>query len=60
MTVREIVRILKKDGWYEVNQEGSHIQMKHEVKTGKITVPRHNGDIKIKTLNSILKQAGLK
>jgi len=60
MTVRELLRILKKDGWYEVEQHGSHIQMKHETKPNKVTVPCHNGDIKLKTLNSILRQAELK
>jgi predicted RNA binding protein YcfA (HicA-like mRNA interferase family) len=60
MTVRELMKILKKDGWYKAEREGSHIQMEHDSKKGKVTVPSHNGDIRIKTLNSILKQAGLK
>lgn len=60
MTVREILKVLKKDGWYIVDQTGSHIQMKHPTKTGKTTVPNHRGDIAIRTLNSIYKQAGLK
>ncbi len=60
MTVRELLRILKNDGWYEVEREGSHIQMKHETKRGKVTVPNHNGDIKPGTLSSIFKQAQLK
>ena len=29
-------------------------------KTGKVTIPNHKGDVDIKTVNSILKQAGLK
>ena len=60
MTVRDLTKILQKDGWVKEKQEGSHIKMKHPTKKGKVTVPNHNGDIKIKTLNSILKQAGLK
>lgn len=60
MTVREILKILKNDGWYETAQKGSHIQLKHNNKTGKVTVPNHNGDVSKGTLNSILKQAGLK
>ncbi|SPF40401.1 hypothetical protein SBF1_2200004 [Candidatus Desulfosporosinus infrequens] len=39
---------------------GSHIQLKHPTKTGKVTVPNHKGDLAPGTLNSILKQAGLK
>ena len=27
MTAREILKILRKDGWYDVDQEGSHLQL---------------------------------
>ncbi len=62
MTVREILKTLSNDGWKEVEarSKGSHIQLKHSTKTGKVTVPDHKGDIAPGTLNSILKQAGLK
>jgi len=62
MTTREILKTLYKDGWKEVEsrKKGSHIQLKHPTKTGKVTVPYHKGDIAPGTLNSILKQAGLK
>lgn len=60
MTVREVLKILKKDGWYEVAQNGSHKQFKHDVKKGKVTVPVHNGDLGAGTLKSILAQAGLR
>ena len=61
MTAKELLKKLHADGWYEVDQEGSHKQLKHPTKPGKITVPFHSGkDIAPGTLNSILKQAGLK
>lgn len=60
MNVREILKILKDDGWEETTQKGSHIQLEHKIKKGKVTVPNHNGDVGKGTLNSILKQAGLK
>ena len=60
MTVRNLMKMLHDDGWIKEKQEGSHIKMGHPEKKGKVTVPNHKGDIKIKTLNSILKQAGLK
>ena len=60
MKVREIERLLKEAGWYEVSQVGSHKQFKHAAKPGKITVPQHKGDLNIKTANAILKQAGFK
>ena len=60
MTVREILKVLRKDGWYTVNQEGSHINLKHPTKPGKVTIPQHKGDIHPKTIETIRKQAGLK
>ena len=45
MTVKEIEKILKADGWYFVASKGSHNQYKHTVKPGKVTVPNHKGDI---------------
>ena len=60
MTSRNILKALKADGWYEVNTVGSHIQLKHPDKPGRVTVPQHNGDIPLGTLKSIEKQAGVK
>ncbi len=59
MTVREITKILKADGWYEVDGRGSHKNYKHPTKKGKVTVPNHIGDIPKGTLKSIMKQAGI-
>lgn len=60
MTAKEIIKQLKADGWVEVDTRGSHIQYRHPIKHGKVTVPFHSGDLPRGTLNSILKQAGLK
>lgn len=60
MKVRDLLRILREDGWTEKTQKGSHLQLEHSIKRGKVTVPVHGGDIPKGTLNSILKQAGLK
>ena len=61
MTAREILKILRQDGWYDVDQDGSHLQLKHPTKPGKVTVAIHGKkDIPPGTLNKILKQAGLK
>ena len=59
MTTKEIIRQLKQNGWYEKNQKGSHQHFIHKTKKGKITVPKHSGDIPIGTAKAILKQAGL-
>lgn len=60
MKVNELLKLLHKDGWYKKDQKGNHLQLIHPEKQGKVTVPIHGGDIPIGTLNSILKQAGLK
>ena len=55
MTSRDILKILRKDGWYIVDQDGSHAQLKHPTKPGKVTVPIHGSkDIPPGTLNSML------
>ncbi|MEE8333441.1 MAG: type II toxin-antitoxin system HicA family toxin [Alphaproteobacteria bacterium] len=55
------MRLLRGDGWYEVAMRGSHRQMKHESKPGRVTVAGRPGDdLAPGTLGSILKQAGLK
>ena len=61
MKVRDVLTVLKSDGWYLVATEGSHRQFKHPRKVGRVTVAgKPNDDLPPGTLNSILKQAGLK
>lgn len=61
MKVREIIKLIKKDGWYLKRTRGSHRQFKHPAKSGTVTVAGHpKDDLHPKTKNSILKQAGLK
>ena len=55
----EIIRILKKDGWYQVAAKGSHIQFKHQTKRGRVTVPHPRKDIPSGTVASIGRQAGI-
>jgi predicted RNA binding protein YcfA (HicA-like mRNA interferase family) len=60
LKVREITKLVKKDGWRFKNQEGSHQQYVHPVKQGKVTIVGDPGDdIPEGTLRSILKQAQL-
>lgn len=60
MKVRELEKIILKDGWFPIKQVGSHRQYKHFTKPGKVTIPIHRGDVDKGTADSILKQAGLK
>ncbi len=59
MRFRELEKLLLEDGWYQVKQKGSHHQYKHPVKSGKVTIPEHGGDIHIDTVKSIKRQAGI-
>ncbi len=60
-SAKEVVKILKKDGWYEVSSSGSsHRQYKHPNKKGRVTVKFPCKDIPTDTLKSIEKQAGIK
>jgi predicted RNA binding protein YcfA (HicA-like mRNA interferase family) len=59
--VRDVIRRLKREGWYQVRQSGSHRQFKHSTIPGRVTIAGHPGDeIPPGTWNSIQKQAGWK
>lgn len=56
---REILQLLNNDGWIIKNQRGSHLQLIHPQKAGKVTVPHPRKELDPKTVKSILKQANL-
>lgn len=59
--VKEVIKMLEKDGWYIVEQEGSHRQFKHHTKKGRVTVNGKPSETLIQDLlHSIWKQAGWK
>jgi len=59
--VREAIRIIEEDGWFQVKTRGSHRQFKHRSKTGRVTIAgKPSDDLAPKTFESILRQAGLK
>jgi predicted RNA binding protein YcfA (HicA-like mRNA interferase family) len=61
MKVREIIKLLEDRGWYLARTKGSHRQFKHATKPGTVTVSgKASVDVPPGTLNSIMKQAGLK
>lgn len=60
MTAKEMVKLLKKNGFVEVRQCGSHKRFVNK-ETGRMTsVPFHTKDLPTGTEKSILKQAGIK
>lgn len=56
---REIIQILKDDGWYEVSCVGDHHQFKHKKKPGKVTVVHPEKDIPTQLIKYISKQSGI-
>jgi predicted RNA binding protein YcfA (HicA-like mRNA interferase family) len=61
MKVREVIRLLEKQGWMEMRSKGSHRLFKHPDKPFVVTVPGNDGkELAPGTLNVILKKAGLK
>jgi predicted RNA binding protein YcfA (HicA-like mRNA interferase family) len=61
MKCSELYRILLKDGWFVVSQSGSHVKLRHELKSGTIIFPNHGSQEIGKGLEKrILKDAGIK
>jgi predicted RNA binding protein YcfA (HicA-like mRNA interferase family) len=60
MNSRDVIAALRADGWRQVAQKGSHVQFKHSMKLGRVTVPHPERGIPRGTLRSIERQAGLK
>jgi len=61
MKVRDVLKRLRQDSWYQVPSRGGHRQFKHPTKPGRVTVSgKPSDELPPGTLNSILRQAGLK
>jgi predicted RNA binding protein YcfA (HicA-like mRNA interferase family) len=59
--VRDVLALIESDGWVLVRTKGSHRQFQHPTKLGTVTIAGKPGvDMPSGTLNSVLKQAGLK
>lgn len=60
-SVNELLKLLKKDGWFLYKNGSNHDLYRHATKPNQIPIPRHgNKEVAKGTLNSILKAAGLK
>jgi predicted RNA binding protein YcfA (HicA-like mRNA interferase family) len=60
MKVRDLLKLLGKNGWFIDRTRGDHRQMQHPTKPGTVTVSGHpSDDVHPKTLKSALRQAGL-
>ena len=60
MKIRDLIRLVERDGWQQVRTTGSHRHYRHPTKPGTVTIPGHLSDEPaIGTERSILKQSGL-
>ena len=60
MSSKEMLKLLKENGFEVISQNGSHVKMKN-LKTDKtVIVPYHSKDLKKGLEQAILKQAGLR
>ena len=60
MSSQEMIKLLRKNGFIIVSQNGSHIKLKNYATEKTIIVPYHSKDLKKGLEQAILKQAGLK
>lgn len=60
MTAKEMIKLLKKNGFQEISSNGSHRKLFNSENNKTIIVPYHNKELKTGTEQAILKQAGLK
>ena len=61
MKFKEIIKLIENNDWYNVRKRGSHKQYKHDSIKGLVTIAgKLSDEIDRGTLNSILKQAGIK
>ncbi|MBY0757673.1 MULTISPECIES: type II toxin-antitoxin system HicA family toxin [Sellimonas] len=60
MTPKEMIKHLKKSGFEEVSQNGSHVKLKNSATGRTVIVPYHSKAMKKGLEQAILKQAGLK
>ena len=60
VTSTDILKALKADGWIVVDVSGSHHQLKHPSKPGRVTVPHPKKDIPTGSVKSIERQSGVR
>lgn len=59
MTPKQLIKYLKKNGFQEISQNGSHVKLKNYATNRTVIVPYHTKALKKGTEQAILKQAGL-
>lgn len=59
LNARKVIQALKRAGFEEVKQRGSHLYLWHPEKRRETCVPVHGKDLRRDLVRAILRQAGL-
>lgn len=60
LTPKQMIKLLKKNGFEVISQNGSHVKLRQADTGVQTIVPLHNKDLKKGLEDAILKQTGLK
>lgn len=60
LTPKQMIKLLKKNGFKIVNQNGSHVKLSNEKTHRQVIVPYHTKEMKKGLEQAILKEAGLR
>jgi len=60
LTPKQMIKLLKKNGFEVISQNGSHVKLRQTLTGIQTIVPLHSKDLKKGLEDAILKQAGLK
>ena len=60
LTPKQMIKLLKKNGFKILSQNGSHIKLRNEKTQRQVIVPYHSKEMKKGLEQAILKEAGLK
>jgi len=59
VSAREVIAALRRAGFVEDRQTGSHLTLLHPESRRRVTVPKHPGDLRVGTLAAVVAQSGL-
>jgi predicted RNA binding protein YcfA (HicA-like mRNA interferase family) len=60
LKVRDVIRVIERDGWILMRTRGSHRQFRHPFKSGTVTISGNLArDMPLGTVKSVIKQARL-
>lgn len=60
LTPKQMIKLLKKNGFKILSQNGSHVKLRNEKTQRQVIVPYHSKEMKKGLEQAILKEAGLK